>query len=54
MYIHDAQPYGPLSSTPTDFEYDILIDYQYGTLEQTLMEYVDDDLLFDTLSIELR
>jgi hypothetical protein len=26
---------------PADFEYDISVDYQYGTPEQPMMEYVD-------------
>jgi hypothetical protein len=27
---------------PANFEYDISIDYQYGTPEQSVMEHVDD------------
>jgi hypothetical protein len=27
---------------PADFEYDILIEYQYGTPNQPMMEHVDD------------
>jgi hypothetical protein len=43
---------------PADFEYDILVDYQYGTPKQLVMEHVDndfdDDLLLDTLPLALR
>jgi hypothetical protein len=67
-HTHDTQPYGPLSSVPVDFEYDISVDYQYGTPEQPVMENVDDDTpeqpvmehvvdddpLFDTLPLALR
>jgi hypothetical protein len=27
---------------PADFEYDISVDYQYGTPEQRVMEHIDD------------
>jgi hypothetical protein len=59
-HTHDTQqtPYGPSSSVLADFEYDILVDYQYGTPEQPLMEHADDDFVddpwFDTLPLALR
>jgi hypothetical protein len=41
-----------------DFEYDISIDFQYGTPEQPVMEHVDDgfdyDILLDTLPLAWR
>jgi hypothetical protein len=40
-HTRDTQPYGTSSSVPIDFEYDILIDYKYGTPEQPVMEHVD-------------
>jgi hypothetical protein len=43
---------------PIDFDYDISIDYQYGTLKQLVIEHVDndfdDDHLLDTLPLALR
>jgi hypothetical protein len=43
-HTHDTQPYGPSSSVLADFEYDISVDYQYGTPEQSVIEHVDDDI----------
>jgi hypothetical protein len=41
-----------------DFEYDISVNYQYGTLEQPMMKHIDDDFdddpLLDTLPLALR
>jgi hypothetical protein len=39
---------------PTNFDYDISLDYQYDTPEQSVMEHLDDDPLLDTLPLALR